>query len=126
MGTLSEMNEIVALVRNIIREALSAPEMALTPTVAPAMAQGRTFDQEGFRAFMKQSGLFGHEEDILSIIEGRPTKDVINDINEFVAFHKSGEDVAQMSAEVMLDHYLSWNHLNVDKNKVLAFSISEA
>lgn len=119
------MNEIAIMVRKIIREALSAPEMALNPTMAPAMAQGRTFDQEGFRVFMKQAGLLGHEEDILSIIEGRPNQNVIYDINESVAFHKSGEDVAQMTAETMLDHYLRWNHLNVDKAKILAFSISE-
>lgn len=98
---------------------------AVDQTMAPAMAAGRTFDIDGFRAFMKQSGSFGHEENILSIVEGRPNQSVLNDVMEYITFHKTGEDSGQLNAETMLDHYLEWNNLNIDKTKVLAFSISE-
>lgn len=107
------------MVRQLVQEAVDQVDMA------PAMAAGRTFDTEGFKAFMKRSGLFGSEEDILSIIEGQPSETVINDVSEYVAFHKTGEDVTQMNSETMLDHYLEWNHFNVDKSKILAFSIRE-
>lgn len=111
-------NTLEGMVRQLVKEAVDQ-------TMAPAMANGRTFDADGFNMFMKEAGLFGHEENILSIVEGQPNASVLNDVMEYVAFHKTGEDTEQLSAETMLDHYLQWNNLNIDKTKVLAFSISE-
>lgn len=121
-----EQNEIRNAIRKIIREA-SAMDMAMhkQPTVAPAMAAGRTVDQEGLVAFLRQQGLFGNEEDLLSILEGSPNEKVMNDIAQYISFHGIGTDPAQLSADTMLDYYLQWNHLNIEKNQVLAFSISE-
>jgi len=108
-------SDLREMVRNIVNEVVGQP----------AMAPGRTFDSEGLEAFMRQEGLFGHEEDIISIVEGEPNQKVINDVGEYIAFHKLGSDVRQLSADTILDYYLQWNNLNVDKNQVLAFSISE-
>jgi hypothetical protein len=106
------------MLRRLVKEAVHQ-------TMEPAMAAGRTFDINGFNAFMRSEGLAGHEDNILSIVEGQPNAAVMNDVMEYVTFHKTGEDVGQLNAETMLDHYLLWNQLNIDKTKVLAFSISE-
>lgn len=121
-----ELDEVRKLVRGIIKEA-SAMDMAMhkQPTVAPAMAAGRTVDQEGLVAFLRQQGLFGNEDDILSILEGRPSEKVTNDVSEYMSFNNMGTDPSQLGADTMLDYYLQWNHLNLDKNQVLAFSINE-
>ena len=123
---MKQTSEIRSIIRNIIKEA-SAMDMAMhkQPSIAPAMAAGRTVDQEGLVAFLRQQGLFGNEEDILSILEGVPSEKVLNDLSQYVEFNEVGSDPSQLSADTMLDYYLQWNHLNIDKNQVLAFSISE-
>lgn len=103
--------------REFIREVLME--------IAPALAAGRTIDIEGMNAFLRQKGVFGQEENILSIVEGDPTPKVMNDMYEYVAFHNIGVQPEQLTAEVMLQYYLEWNSLNIDPNEVLAFSISE-
>lgn len=109
------LNEII---RRLIKEVVDV-------AIEPVLAAGRTFDVEQFRKFMKGEGLSGHEDNILSIIEGRPDQSVLNDVMEYIAFHGTGEIAEQLSAETMLEYYIAWNHLNIDKTKVLAFSISE-
>jgi len=117
-------DEIRNLIRSIVNE-VSAMDMAMHQTDAPAVAQGRTVDMEGLMAFMRQKGVNGNENDIISILEGQPTDKVKNDMAEVVEFYQTGTDPQQMDAETMLDYYLKWNKLNIDKNEILAFSISE-
>lgn len=104
-------------IRGLIRSALLE--------IAPALAAGRTIDTEGLKAFLQQKGVFGQEDNILSIIEGRPTEKVGNDMMEYIAFHKLNMQPDQVSAEDMLKYYLEWNGLNIQPSEVLAFSISE-
>lgn len=92
----------------------------------PAVATGRTVDTEGLKAFMRQQGVNGSEDDILSILEGQPSQKVMNDMVEFINFYQTGEDPKQMEMEIMLEHYLQWNNINVDKSQILAFSIKES
>lgn len=105
-----------SIVRSIIQEQAA---------MAPAIAAGRTLDTNGLNAFLQQAGVFGHEENIMSIVEGDPTPKVMDDMTEYVAFHALGTDPAQLQADEVLQYYLEWNGLNIDKNQVLAFSISE-
>lgn len=112
-------DEVRQFIRQLVREATEQP------TIAPAMAAGRTVDSEGLTAFLRQEGLFGNEEDILSILEGQPTQKVMNDVSEYIAFHKIGSDPAQLSADVILEYFLRWNNMNIEKNQILAFSLKE-
>ena len=50
----------------------------------------------------------------------------MNDMMEYIAFHKLDASADRLSAEEILKYYLEWNGLNLDSNEVLAFSISEA
>ncbi len=121
---MQQTNEIRSLIRSIVSE-VSAMDMAMHQTGAPAVAQGRTVDIEGLVAFMRQKGVNGNENDIISILEGQPTDKVKNDMVEVIEFYQTGADPQQLDAETMLDYYLKWNKLNIDKNEILAFSISE-
>lgn len=107
------LNELRSLVRGVLME------------VAPALAAGRTMDIEGLKVFLQQKGVFGQEDNILSIVEGQPTEKVMNDMAEYVAFHQLNIQPDQINAEDMLTYYLDWNGLNIHSNEVLAFSISE-
>ena len=106
-------NDIRRMVRSFLME------------LAPALANGRTLDIEGLKVFLQQKGVFGQEDNIISIVEGQPTEKVVNDIGEYVSFHKLNTQPDQISAEEMLKYYLEWNGFNINANEVLAFSISE-
>ena len=106
-------SDIRSLIRSVLLE------------VAPALAAGRTMDINGLKMFLQQKGVFGQEDNIISIVEGQPTEKVVNDINEYVTFHKIDVQLDQISAEDMLKYYLEWNGLNINPNEVLAFSITE-
>lgn len=94
--------------------------------IAPALAAGRTLDINGLKSYLQQKGVFGQEDNIVSIVEGNPTEKVMNDMMEYIAFHKLDASADRLSAEEILKYYLEWNGLNLDSNEVLAFSISEA
>ena len=96
------------------------------PSAQPAVAAARTVDRAGSVASLRQKGLFGNEDDILSIIEGRPSEKVMNDVEEYIIFHKTGADPAQLDSKTILDYYLQWNNMDIDENQLLAFSISES
>ncbi len=112
---MSKHQDIKQAIRSILQES----------EIASAMAAGRTVDMEGLYTFLRQEGLLGHEENILSIVEGQPTEKVLNDVTEYISFHKLGTDPQTLSADILLDYYLQWNNLNIDKSQVLAFSIQE-
>jgi hypothetical protein len=108
-----QFNELRVFVRSLLME------------IAPALAAGRTLDINGLKVFLQQKGVFGQEDNIISIVEGDPTQKVLNDMSEYVSFHNIDTSMDQMDAEDMLRYYLEWNGLNIHPNEVLAFSISE-
>ena len=90
--------------------------------IAPALAAGRTLDINGLKVFLQQKGVFGQEDNIISIVEGDPTQKVLNDMSEYVSFHNIDTSMDQMDAEDMLRYYLEGNALGY----FLTYELSQA
>ncbi len=99
-------NDIRSLIRNILLEMESA------------LAPGRTMNVEGLNQYLRDKGVFGHEDNILSIVEGQPTEKVLNDMTEYGIFHKIEMNAEALDAETMLGYYLQWNGLNLNPNEI--------
>lgn len=68
-------------------------------------------DQSGLEKFLTDQGLAGHEENIISILEDRPTPVVEQDVDEFLDFHGDPRSIRDLKFSEILDIYLKWNSL---------------
>ena len=77
-------------------------------------------------SFLRREKIFGYTEDILSIIKGEPTDNVISDIAESFKDEEkikiSEADILSMDMHSMLERFLDWNGIKGYSEAILDLS----